>query len=339
MQFWQTLAQTWKSKVERFLAKRQGRMNRFEEITSRVKQLIRYLTSGWRRKALVVFFILLSLAVITQVVVANWELLVAYEWNIRPVWLAYALGFFLAAFLTSLWAWHVLVANLAGFDNFRRSSKIYLTSNLARRVPGSIWHITSRALLYGEAGVSKRSISVLSGLEMIFFLVSGVVTVLLAIPFWGLPSQIGGSVDPVWFLVVALPVGLALVHPKLLATLWQRISKEQLSRRLLWRDTVVWLAYYVMTWVLGAAVLFCVINFFEPIPTEQFLPVMGMWALAGTISVVGFLTISLIGLREISLVFLLAQLVPHPITLIIAIAIRLIWLTGELVTSLLALKL
>ena len=339
MQSWQTTVQAGKSRMERFLSERRGRMNRLEEITSRLKHLIKYLTSGWRRKALVLFFIILSLAVITQVVVANWELLVEYEWNVRPVWLAYALGFFLVAFLTSLWAWHVLVANLAGFDDFRRSSKIYLTSNLARRVPGSIWHITSRALLYGEAGVSKRSISVLSGLEMIFFLVSAVVTVLIAVPFWGLPSQIGGSVDPAWFLVIALPIGLALVHPRLLSTLWQRISKEQLSRPLLWRDTVVWLAYYVMTWILGAAVLFCVINFFEPIPAGKFLPVMGMWALAGTISVVGFLTISLIGLREISLVFLLAQIVPHPITLIIAIAIRLIWLTGELVTSLLALKL
>lgn len=309
-----------------------------ESLRDQVRQLLRYATTGWRRKALIALFILASLGVITQIIIANWDLLVAYDWEIKPSWLVYAVVFFFVDFFVSLWAWHLLVVNLTGFDNLRRTAKIVLTSNLARRIPGSVWYITGRALLYGEQGVSKRSISLLSGLEMIFFMISAVVTFVMAVPFWVLPGRLAGTVEPAW-LLAALPVGMVLVHPRLLQRIWHRISRERLTRPLKWRDTVVWLALYVLTWILGAVVLFCVINFFHRLSWGHFMPVLGMWALAGIISITGFFTISIIGLREISLVFLLAQFVPHPITILIAISVRLIWLAGELITALISLKL
>lgn len=304
-----------------------------------VRQLVRYGTTGWRRKALIVFFVLLTLAVIAQILFANRDVLLTYEWNIRPVWLVYALLFFSADFLVSLWAWHILVVNLVGFNNLRLTAKIVLTSNLARRIPGPVWHITSRALMYGEQGISRRSITLLSGLEMAFFFISAIVVFLLTLPFWVLPAEMTGNQDPVWLLAIALPVGLLLVHPRLLQRVWQRMSRESVERQLQWRDTVVWLAFYGMTWVLGGGVLFSVINFFEPLAWSEFVAVTGIWSLAGIVSITGFLTVSFIGLREISLVFLLTPIVPHPITLLIAISIRLIWVTGELLTSLLSLRL
>lgn len=303
------------------------------------RQLVRYSTTGWRRKALIVFFVLLTLAVIAQILFANRDVLLTYEWNIRPVWLVYALLFFSADFLVSLWAWHILVVNLVGFNNLRLTAKIVLTSNLARRIPGPVWHITSRALMYGEQGISRRSITLLSGLEMAFFFISAIVVFLLTLPFWVLPAEMTGNQDPVWLLAIALPVGLLLVHPRLLQRVWQRMSRESVERQLQWRDTVVWLAFYGMTWVLGGGVLFSVINFFEPLAWSEFVAVTGIWSLAGIVSITGFLTVSFIGLREISLVFLLTPIVPHPITLLIAISIRLIWVTGELLTSLLSLRL
>lgn len=309
-----------------------------EPLREQVRQLLRYATTGWRRQALIALFILASLGVITQIIIANWDLLVAYDWEIRPSWLVYAVVVFFVDFFVSLWAWHLLVVNLTGFDNLRRTAKIVLTSNLARRIPGSVWYITGRALLYGEQGVSKRSISLLSGLEMIFFMISAVVTFVMAVPFWVLPDRLAGTVEPAW-LLVALPFGMVLVHPRLLQRIWHRISRERLARPLKWRDTMVWLVLYMLTWILGAVVLFCVINFFHRLSWEHFMPVLGMWALAGIISITGFFTISIIGLREISLVFLLAQFVPHPITILIAISVRLIWLAGELITALISLKL
>lgn len=303
------------------------------------RQLVRYSTTGWRRKALIVFFVLLTLAVIAQILFANRDVLLTYEWNIRPVWLVYALLFFSADFLVSLWAWHILVVNLVGFNNLRLTAKIVLTSNLARRIPGPVWHITSRALMYGEQGISRRSITLLSGLEMAFFFISAIVVFLLTLPFWVLPAEMTGNQDPVWLLAIALPVGLLLVHPRLLQRVWQRMSRESVERQLQWRDTVVWLGFYGMTWVLGGGVLFSVINFFEPLAWSEFVAVTGIWSLAGIVSITGFLTVSFIGLREISLVFLLTPIVPHPITLLIAISIRLIWVTGELLTSLLSLRL
>lgn len=85
--------------------------------------------------------------------------------------------------------------------------------------------------------------------------------------------------------------------------------------------------------------LFSVINLFYPLSVTSLIIVIGIWALAGSVSLVGALTISGIGLREVSLILLLTQLVPAPVNLVTAIAIRLLWLTGELLSSLISLKL
>jgi hypothetical protein len=105
-----------------------------------------------------------------------------------------------------------------------------------------------------------------------------------------------------------------------------------------WQDTLWWLILYIITWLLGAAVLFAVASFFQVVPVTRFLHLVGIWSLAGTVSLGGFVTISIIGLREISLALLLLPLFPLPVTVLIAVTIRLVWLVGELVAALVALR-
>jgi uncharacterized membrane protein YbhN (UPF0104 family) len=51
------------------------------------------------------------------------------------------------------------------------------------------------------------------------------------------------------------------------------------------------------------------------------------------------MTISGIGLREISLVLLLTPITPAPVALVIAILIRLIWFSGEMASALASFRL
>lgn len=304
----------------------------------------RYLMSGWRRPALTALFVVLSLVVIGRVIWGNWELLASYPWRLRPRYLLYALIFFGLDFFLALWAWHLLVARLANYRNFRQTIKIYLYANLARRIPGSVWYIASRALLYQAVGVSKTSTSLLSGLELAFFILSGVATTLLSLPFWQAStrdqSQLGSFLTHEPLLAALLiPLALLLVHPRVLGWLWRKVSPENPAMTLSWHDTAVWMGVYILTWVLGGAVLFSVINLFYILPLSQLGMIIGIWSLAGAVSLAGFVTISIFGLREISLVLLLTLVLPGPVALVIAVAIRLIWLSGELITSLLSLKL
>jgi hypothetical protein len=305
----------------------------------RLKSYAAYLTTGWRRTALTALLVLFTFAVIAQIFISNRDLLASHEWELRPEWLAYSLIFFLLDLLLSLWVWHLLVSRLANYSNLRQSSRIVLRSNLARRVPGAVWYIANRAVLYQEVGVSKTAVSLLSALELAFFIISGILTTLLTLPFWILPGDILSEISAAWWLLLLLPAGAFLVHPRILGKIWQKLSKQGMAQRLNWWDTSIWLGLYILIWVLGGFVLFCVLNLFQPITINHLIMIIGVWTLANTISLAGLITFSVFGLREVSLIVLLSPIVPTPVALIIAVTIRLIWLTGELLASLLSFKL
>lgn len=301
--------------------------------------LVGRLLSGRRTGLLAAFFLLVTLVIIGRILVTNWELIKTYQWQFRPVWLIYALLFFLLDLLLATWAWHLLTVRLASYDNFRRSAKICWSANLARRIPGPIWYIAGRALLYEKEGVSKATISLLSALELLFFLVSGLITVALTLPFWALPAVLVSHLNQYWFFLLLLPPSFLFVHPRFLEKLWQKLNKTPLPKRLKWRDTIAWLWLYVLTWIVGAFVLFSVINLVQPLAPGKIIVIIGVWALAGSVSLAGSLTISFIGLREASLALLLTQLIPAPIALIVAVAVRIVWLAGEILSVLLAWRL
>lgn len=304
-----------------------------------LKKLVRYLTTGWRRQLLVAIFVLLTVVVIFNLIWFNRDLFRSYMTQIRPIWLLYAVIFFLIDFSLALWAWHLLVKKLANFDNLRLNIKICLQSNLARRIPGTVWYIASRAVLYQEVGVAKSTTSLLSGLELAFFMVSGVVMTLLTLPFWVWSSIDLNQTSQIGFVFLLLPLGILLVHPQVLQKIWQKLLRQPLSQSLQWSDTIRWLGVYLLTWLTGGLVLFSIVNMLHPLSLTYVPMMLGIWSLSNTISLIGFVTFSFFGLREISLAFLLTQLLPAPITLLIAIIVRLIWLSGELITSLLSFRL
>lgn len=310
-----------------------------QRLTAVFGRMGRRLFSGWTGRLVSALFLLITLGIVAQILLNNWDTLATFQWQLRPVWLLAILLFFLIDLLVATWAWHLLVAALANYHNFRRSAKICWYSNLARRIPTPVWYIAGRAVMYEQVGVSKLTISLLSTLELIFFFLSGLVTTLLTLPFWVIPPQLRAGTTQVWLLLPLLLLSLLLVHPRVLETLWRRLRPGAALQPLRWQTTITWLGYYMLAWVFGALVMYSAINLLTPLPLSKLIPVIGIWSLAGSISLAGSLTISLIGVREISLTLLLATLIPAPVALIVAILMRLIWLTGETLSALASLKL
>lgn len=295
--------------------------------------------SGWRGKILSGVFLLITLGIIATIIAGNWDLLQNYRWQFRPIWLAFTALFFIVDLLLAGLAWHLLTIRLARYRNFRRSMKITWYANLARRMPGPVWYIASRAVLYEKEGVSKRMTSLLSALEIAFLLVSGVITSLLTLPFWLLPQSLVTQLQRSWLLLPILGLSVIFVHPRVIEKVWRYASKEAPAQRLRWRDTIQWLALYIVIWIVGACVLFSIINFFQPLAVENIISVIGMWALSSSLSLAGAITITSIGLREVSLTLLLTQFVPMPVALLIVIAVRIVWLVGEISSAIVSLKL
>ena len=298
-----------------------------------------HLTSGWVSQIVTILFLTLSLIVIGLILFNNWDTITSIEWQIRPIWLLYIILFFTIDLLVATWVWHLLVVRLANYRNFRQSAKICWHANLARRIPTPVWYIAGRALMYEKVGVKKTTTSLLSTLELLFFFLSGLATTLLTLPFWAIPTEITQNTNPWLLLILLLPLSLLFIHPRLLEKVWRRVRPDIPLEPLRWRDTITWLGYYILAWVFGAFVLFSLLNLLYPVPLSELITVIGMWSLAGSISLAGALTISVIGVREISLALLLTLLVPAPIALIAAILIRVVWLLGEITSALVSFKL
>ncbi len=310
--------------------------NKLNHWLTKTGQLI---TSGWQGRVISLALFLLSIVVIITILISNWDVIKTYEWQIRPIWLLAVLIFWLIDLLSATWAWHLLVTHLANFKNFRRSAKICWRANLARRIPTPVWYIAGRAVLYEQEGVSKTTTSLLSSLELILFFISGLVTTLLVLPFWIIPDNAKNQINQFLLLALILPFTLILVHPKFLEKIWVRLRPDITLQPLKWHHTLTWLIYYILTWVIGALVLYSVMNFLYPVPPAYIVNIIGIWSLAGSVSLAGALSLSVFSLREISLTFLLSTLIPPPIALLVAILVRVVWILGEMLSVLMSLRL
>ncbi|MCA9950655.1 MAG: hypothetical protein KDE48_13480 [Anaerolineales bacterium] len=298
-----------------------------------------FLFTGRRQRVVTAVFLFLTVVVIGSLIRGNWETLRDYEWQIRPSWLIYAVLLMLIDMFLGAVVWHSLCKRFIQHPHFFTNIKIWWYANLARRIPGTVWFIASRAILYETVGIAKLPVTLLSGLEMVLIFVSGIITTLLTLPFWILPDEVTQNVDLIWFLPLIVILCVIMVHPRILGKIWQLISRKGPTTQLYWRDTTTWLLLYIVVWSFGGLVLFCLINFFQPLPSSYIIATIGMWALASTISLAGALTITGLGLREVSLTVMLTQVVPLPVAIVIVIVLRVLWLLGELITAGISLKL
>lgn len=311
----------------------------WSSVNQRFGRVLEYMLSGWRKQVVTVFFATLTVLVIAYVILSNWELFKSQQWVFHAPWLIWAISFLFLDMFLGAWAWHRLAAQMADSHSSRQNIRIWWYANLGRRVPGTVWYIAGRAALYDRIGVSKRTITMLSGLELALILVSGLVMTLLTLPFWALPAELFQGVNIVLIVLLVVPLCVMLVRPSVLLKIWGKLSRQSASRIIRLQDTLTWLALYLLVWLMGALVLFCVVNVFHPLPVTQLPPIVGMWSLASSLSLAGALTFTGLGIREVSLTFLLAILIPLPIALITSIVVRLLWLAAELITAMISLRL
>lgn len=298
-----------------------------------------YLVSGWRGRVLTVGFVLLTLLVLAGVLRSDWGQVRDYNWQFRPLYIVWTIVCVIATFGLTALTWHVLVARFLPQTTLRINVKHWAYANFARRLPGPLFYIASRAALYEQQGIAKTQISLISALELVLILVSGALLSLLTAPFWVLPQVGPAQQGRVWLLLALLPLSGVLMHPRLLNRVWQRVNRGAAARALHWRDTLQGVGLYLLIWHVGALAFFCIVNIVRPIAFDAFPRLLGIWAVANTVSFAGSLTFTAFGVRDISLTLLLAPLISPQAALIVTILTRLLWLASEFLAGLLSLML
>lgn len=251
----------------------------------------------------------------------------ARAWQFDPVWLLASLpGLFGALFLgAECWRrWLVLSgAQLPFKDAFC----ILYQANVAKYLPGSVWHFAGRVVLAGRAGVPAAAASLSMLMDVVGHLAGALVFALVA-------AAVGGIAPPAGALsgVVVLMLGL---HPRVLGVgfgMAGRVTGRSLPALTYRYGAVLWmLVLNVLDWCLVGAGFAAFARALVPIGPRDAVVMAGVLAVAWSCGALAVFAPAGLGVREAALVTLLARSVPTDVAAAIALGSRVWFVAGEMV--------
>lgn len=207
-------------------------------------------------------------------------------------------------------AWRSFLIYLDESPGWRWSLWTYSTSQVAKYVPGNIFHYTSRQVIGAAAGIRHGALVKSAALELIVIAAVAVLFLPLVVPIL-LPGI------PVFVCIVAF-LFFAAISP-LMAT---RFAGRQFGRAVL--------CYVVFLCIAGAIFISAFITAGAPFAAEMIPLVGGAYVLAWLIGLVTPGAPAGVGVREAALLYLLAGLAPPAVILLAVVLGRVITVAGDL---------
>ena len=262
------------------------------------------------------------------------EALRAYEWRVELLPFAAAVGLGALYFVGLALSWTLLLRSMGGAARavpLATGVEIWTSTMLSRYLPGNIWHIVGRVALAGRLGVARGQVAASATVEQLLTLLGALAVFGLSLPFWR------GGAGPERWLLLLVPVGLALLHPRALgaamAGLATRLRRPELAWPYAYSELLLILATFALANIASGLALFVVLGAMAPLAIEQAPFVVGASAIAWVIGYLSLLTPSGLGVREAALTALLAQMLPLPAAVVGSLVYRLALTLGELVAA------
>ncbi|MEV6897885.1 lysylphosphatidylglycerol synthase transmembrane domain-containing protein [Amycolatopsis sp. NPDC051372] len=207
------------------------------------------------------------------------------------------------AIMVSTWGWQVLVDDLGKPIGYIRGAQICLVGSLGKYVPGSVWAYLLQMELGRKAGLARARIFTGSLIQLGVGVVSALVVSLLAAP-----AVFSHSPRAMW-LFVLIPVGLALLHPRVLtwgtSLVLRLLRRPPLERPLTWGVVLKTFGASTLAWVLQGVHLWLLANSVGAPGFNGLVLCVGAMAVAMTVGTFAFILPSGIGVREVAQVAVL----------------------------------
>jgi uncharacterized membrane protein YbhN (UPF0104 family) len=229
--------------------------------------------------------------------------------------------------MTSIgWGWrHVMIA-LGADVPLRRVVPWYYVGELGKYVPGGIWPVLGRGELARRGGVPKGRAFTSVALSLGMLYLAAMFTATAFLPF-ALSS--GGGLSPWMLFLLALPVGVVLLHHEVLERLLalvSRVAKREVDVPVpRWGVSLGLVARYIPTWLSIGFATYAVARALSP--DIDFAQMMFATILSW---VVGFLAVPVpsgAGIRET--VLFAASGAPEDIAIATAVAARIIFVVVD----------
>lgn len=279
----------------------------------------------WPRLLLALGTVAVSVAVLGLLLYRERDVLLAYDWQIRPGFLPAGLGLMLGGTVLAAWIWGSLMNALGSAVDWGGHVYIYCISQLAKRIPGTLWYVAGRGYLYRERGESVRLVTVATGIELVITVLAGALVSLACASY----ALVDLPRAQWWGLLAAVGAGVACTHPRAIGWLLRRTGLEA-PPRLRYARVLAWLGGYVLLYVVGGLIFFTVANVVTPVAARHVPFIIGSWSLVSTLSVLVFFLPSNLGFTEVGLSLLLSSLIPSSLAVLVAVLSRLLFIVYEL---------
>lgn len=232
---------------------------------------------------------------------------------------------YLIALFLAVFNWSVIMHAFDSAISLWMHAKIYLVSMVSRRLPGTIWYVGGRMLLYKHLGVPSINTASASGIE---FTISFIADALLAAIF--IPLGINLSKTLLIPLGIVVILGLYILQPTNLGKIMVRL-KHPLAQPVRTGQVFGWLFLRIALVLTGGLMIFFTIRIFTPIGFDLLLFVLGARALSGAAGMLTYLLPSSMGASDITLLAMLSSIVPTPLATVIALLVRIYTTLFELI--------
>jgi hypothetical protein len=306
-----------------------------ENLVRRLRRVEGFLRKPALRRAIGGIVMVLSFGYLGHILARHWSDLAAYDWQINYALAGVGFVCYSVALGCAVLGWSLIMHRLTPSTTFSKHLKYYVYANLLKRLPAPLLDMVGRVYLYDREGVGKPLMVTASLLEWAVLILSGIVVYLLTSPFMPLPPVWRSPLIPLGLLVF----GLLLVRPKTLRTILGFFGRGELAVSFTYRDLLLWLAVYSLVWLAGGVVLHVGITSIYALPVDRLPAVVGIWVVSGLIPTVMLITPVGLGLKEVTLSFLLGYLIPTHLAVIVALLMRVALILFELVWGLVVLKL
>jgi uncharacterized membrane protein YbhN (UPF0104 family) len=267
---------------------------------------------------------LLIVGFLAGAVIDGWSRVSSYDWQFDARFLAIAVVGVGASLAVTGLGYVAILEQLSA----RRLPRAHLLSvwsrsMLARYVPGNVMMLAGRVVLGREAGVAGRVSLAATVYELAFVLG------LAAVASIGLLLYVGDLGQGPWLWIVAtVPLGLALLHPRVFAPLstavLKRFGRPPLEAFLSIRQVALFAGLYTLSYVFLIFGVWATVRTFTGSEAGGPLLVGSGFLLSFVISMLAFVVPSGLGVREGIFALVLARNLPGGVAIAAAALVRLV---------------
>lgn len=301
----------------------------------KVWQTFRTWLERWRRPLRLLatlaggFFILFFFWYIIQEFRASgydlWDLLKQIGWSTLGILFL----IYFVALVLAVWVWGNMMNQVATPLPSRTHWYIYTITNVTQRLPGSLWHVAGRTVLYHEHGIARRAVALVSALQIALMMMSGALVSLFLWPT--IANHFEGQWQGVLLMGGTLLGGMILLHP----ASWQQFRKlsggeTEHAQAFSAKNRLTWLLAYSVVWIVGGLNVVFLANALYPLPLSVWPAIIAAWVLSSLLGLLIMILPSGLGVSELSLTLLLSFYMPTPLAALVAIANRFIYTLFEL---------